>query len=706
MALSMELNLVLIRTGKNDEVAAYVLQLLRQHSTIAVCNALLQAVELETIEPFVFAIFLSATKSADCLVACLRQPYSVFVRRQAIKHYGRAWATPDRWHDAWIAIGGTQGLLDTLKTFSVDEVKQLFASVGSCNRGLDKPKEREAAIEELLKAMSPGLFPEAVFKNTDKRPLEHYAIPLVPACSTDFIGGLLAQGSGNHLYADCSKIRLTKTHGSLLRDYAVRTTFNNTAKRFPDDVGIYLREFCFREPSVSAEERKFSASMAFSEKLLEMRLDNPDIAWPSQLPETTIYFSLLHRCTYKEVGKGRQHEIYDLGLRLLERKPHLKNGFIGREQLLWSRLTEYWGRNPGDWEDLIIRGLRLGLGGSDRSIGDAFVKFASRSKIKEERAWPLLRLLCLHVPKDGVDIDDSDDLKALAKQKWTIQVFHKLPSEKAIRLLKGLIRVNQSFNFLQAASNNTILSMQALYDQRNVNALLFLTQLQARSPDGKQQAEAQQRARDAVTDLKNKSASSREQPERAQYAKAAGFFAIASGSLGLFGEHVAWLQRFLRDPLTVKIIFNRDAIASHDASELLSGIPQPLLENVELSAISASVAKANEILLKFHAHKQVAKREPSFQASDWKAVSSLLSAAVKTRIARANKLQMRLNAAPGQLYSAIWSQTFAMFSQVGTESMKEVCTLLSLFENMQIRRKCIRTLPNISLVGTFLWYSF
>ena len=54
----------------------------------------------------------------------------------------------------------------------------------------------------------------------------------------------------------------------------------------------------------------------------------------------------------------------------------------------------------------------------------------------------------------------------------------------------------------------------------------------------------------AVTDLKKKSTSSREQFERAEFAKAACFFAIASGSLELYGEIVAWLQRFIRDPVS------------------------------------------------------------------------------------------------------------------------------------------------------------
>jgi hypothetical protein len=214
--------------------------------------------------------------------------------------------------------------------------------------------------------------------------------------------------------------------------------------------------------------------------------------------------------------------------------------------------------------------------------------------------------------------------------------------------------------------------MQALYDQRNFEALRILTQLQARATDSNQRAEAYKRAEEAVANLKSKSASSREQPERAQYAKAAGFFAIASCSLKLYGEFVTWLQRFVRDPLTVKVVFSRDAIAPADSGSLLSGIPNPLPQDLSLSTISASVAEANEILLRFHAHKQLAKREPSYQKYDWKTVSTVLHTAIKTRIARARKLQKTLNAADGELYSAIWIQTFALFSQVGAESMQEV----------------------------------
>jgi hypothetical protein len=677
MAPSLTVDLLLIRTAKDKETAAYILQLLQQHSPTDICNTLLGAVEAETISPLIFSIFLSATKSCECIVLCLRQPISIFVRRQAIKHYGRAFQDPARWQLAWKAMGSTEGILRYLSSISVDEVKRFLTSIGGCNRGDVRPPQREQAIEQLLKAMSPALYPDALYKTTDKRPLDKYAIQLVPACSDDFISDLMAQGAKNHLYSGCSKTRLIKTHGTLLRDHAVRTTFNSVSKELPSDVYVYLLEFTSREPGVTADEHKFSASMAFSEQLLEKRLEHPDLPWPSYLSESQIYISLLHRCFRRKVTKQRLHQILDLGLRLLNTKAHLKNDFIVQDHFFWAQITVYWGKDPERWEDLVVKGLRLGLGSnSKRNISVGFTIFASKSGIKDDRTWPLLRLFCLHVPKNGVDIEVTTELKALARQKWDTQVFNRLSNDKAIRLLKGLLRANPNFDFLDASSGDSILSMQTLYDQHNFNALLYLTQLQTRSVDTNQQAEAAKRAEDAVADLKRKSASSREQPDRAQYAKAAGLFAIASGSLDIYGELVEWLQRFIRDPLTVKVIFHRDSIATIDASNLLSGIPKQLGNGASLSKISASVAKANEILLKFHAHKQLAKREPSFQAYDWKAVSALLRAAIKTRIYQAKQLQKMLNAADGELYGAIWSQTFAMFSQVGVESMHEVCKTL------------------------------
>ena len=53
-----------------------------------------------------------------------------------------------------------------------------------------------------------------------------------------------------------------------------------------------------------------------------------------------------------------------------------------------------------------------------------------------------------------------------------------------------------------------------------------------------------------IDEIKKRSASCRDQAERSFFAKSAVFYAIASGSLRLYGEVVRWSRRYIRDPVS------------------------------------------------------------------------------------------------------------------------------------------------------------
>jgi hypothetical protein len=700
----MKLDLSIIRGRSEKQKAQHILELLKQYEHVEVCKRLLTAVDDEIIEPQVFSIFLSATKSIDCILLCLRQPYSLFVRRHASKQYGRAIRDINRWQEAWNALGSTRGILQYLSEVSVREVRKFFKQVGrahrrvsqwdlvdvkfdasisaleaysrNASRVLHRPTDRALAIEELLKAMYPGQYPDVEYHSVDKRPLQKYAIATIPACSPDFVYSLL-EDNKSELLTKCSKARLINSHPLLLRDYTFRATFDEKLRPVPDDTHIYLREFCSSGPS--APKGKFSVSMIFSERLLMTRLLHMDVPWPQQSEESNIYISLLKRCWSKKVEKERLHEIMDLGMQLHAAKAKRKQSFAVPDDLFWHPIVEYWSKWPEHWQSLFFKGLQLGLGGSAKNIPNVFLKLANRSKVAKERSWELFRIVCLYTETEdirlGVDLNMSCPDKLLAKQKWTVETFRKLDDHSIHVLLDLLVRpgVNQNFDFLHGAPQNSILSQPNVDEQHNFNAQLWLIQLKTTLPGTDAQVKGRDKAADMIEQFKNKSVGSREQPERAKYAKAAGIVAIASGSLKLFGEHISWLQRFVRDPLTAKVVFAPNALASQEASNLLSAIPESWTEDITLDVVAENVAQANAILLNLHEHQELAKREPSYHNRDWQGVTTLLHDTIKTRIARARKLQQSLYASQGEVYSAIWSQTFAMFSQVGPDSMYKVC---------------------------------
>lgn len=418
--------------------------------------------------------------------------------------------------------------------------------------------------------------------------------------------------------------------------------------------------------------------MIYSEKLLTTRLLNMDGPWPQHSQDSDIYLSLLKRCRSKRLGREKLHEIMDLGMHLRAAKAKRKQSFPIPDDLFWHPIVEYWGKWPEHWQSLFCRGLQLGLGGSAKDIPNAFLKLANRTKITKERSWALFRLVCLYTecedPRRGVDINIGPLDKLLAKQKWTFETFRKLEDEKIHLLLGVLVQpgANQHFDFLHGAPQNSILSQPNVDEQHNFNARLWLIQLEVAVPGTEQQEKGLAKAAEMIAQFMKKSTASREQPERAKFAKAAGIVAIASGSLELFAKHISWLQRFVRDPLTAKVVFGPNALASQEASNLLSAIPESWTEGLSLEDTAANVARANKILLNLHEHQKLAKREPSYHRPDWQGVSTLLHDTITTRIARARKLQNSLDASQGEVYSAIWSQTLAMFSQVGPDSMYKV----------------------------------
>lgn len=198
----------------------------------------------------------------------------------------------------------------------------------------------------------------------------------------------------------------------------------------------------------------------------------------------------------------------------------------------------------------------------------------------------LLRMFCLHIPGVGIDLDTTDDFTVLAEQGWSSDVFYQLNKEHAIRLLNGLLFAKPEYGFLQFSSGYTsILYNQYNPSQPHSNAVLLSTLL-SRSSNA-----TQQKAINAVDELRRKSAISREQPERASLAKRASDYAIASSNIGLYSETITWQQRFVRDALTVKEIFGRGAVTTREGIELLSGIPQPLPENITLAQAAKQVER-------------------------------------------------------------------------------------------------------------------
>jgi hypothetical protein len=660
----INLNTRLIRDAKHRDFVSYLKELRQDHSDVAICQALFEAVDHGHVSPNLFGVFLRWSKCPDTIALCIQDGPSRFIRMQGIKQFGRALIDPVKWELAWTAVGRTERIVKLMAKISVSEVTALVKAIGACNRGQHKPRAREEAIEELVHALLPFHYPGSRFRSQDERPIQDRYAQMVPACSPAFVGQLLdSKDQSNPLYRLLPAGRLIKSHGELLRKRIIKGIVGDG--QVEADLRQYLATFIYKQPPKPGPDSKVSSSMLFATKVLQFRLDNveKDIGWLTGISDVDVLFSLLRRSIRRRLPETKKRDIIVLGLQLLEVKPSIKSALQSRG--LWSKLLVRWKRAPELYEDSFVLALRLGLGGSQNSICRDFLQTSRTLRAKPELRWPLLRRYCLHVPNKGIDIDEDVDFKPLAKQQWSSDVFEYLSKEEAVRLLKGLQSANPQYSFLRAMGGTSILSNQDIISQQNFNVALLLTLLQRDS------GAIQTKAQTGVDELRKKAATAREQADRAHFAKAASAYAIASGSLDLYEETITWLQRYVRDPLTLKVVFGRDAVLTSEGIELLSGIPQPLMEDNALANISSGVEQANRILINFHETMLLAKREPSFYQPDWSGVFSLFGSAISRRVSRAEELQKRLEGPEAEVYSAIWDGTLAMLEKVNVEFLNE-----------------------------------
>ncbi|KFY44992.1 hypothetical protein V494_01214 [Pseudogymnoascus sp. VKM F-4513 (FW-928)] len=658
----INLNIPLLRDGTFKEQSLYFHELRQNASEVDICHLLFSAVDQEHIKAQVVNIFLCQPVSPSAVALCILHGRARSIRKRGIKEFGKAMADPKRWEQQWEAIGGTKGLVGVFAKISVSEVRALAKKIGVCNRVPHNVRARDLAVEELLHALLPSHYPQSTLQSREKRPIKHFYAMMVPACSSEFVARLLdSRDISNPLYQKLPTKRLISTHGDLLQSRVMESMLGN--RRLDEPFDQYLEAFVYREPPRPCSDSRESESMAFATKILQLRVG--DIVngrvrpWPGTVSEANILQSILVRCLRRRLPETHVRDMIMLGLQLLDAKPDLKPSLVK----LWPFLMARWKRAPEFYEGLLVFALRLGIGARQTSIGADYYQSLRTFKVKPALRWPLLRLFCLHVPKNGVDIDTADDLKVLARQPWSTDMFYQLSKQEAIRLLEGLYKANPGYSFLGGATRPSILCDQNMMSQKNFNVVLFLAMLHRDSKGEHMKAVF------AVNELQKRAAISREQPHRAELASAAAAFSIASGNLDLYGETVKWQQRYVRDPLTTKQIFRHYDVLTKEGIELLSGIPDPLPEGITLREVASRVEKANQILQTFHDTMLLAKQEPSYQRSDWSGVTSLFGAVIGRRASRDLK-QLELGS-QSSIYSAIWAGTLAMLSRVNVDFLTQ-----------------------------------
>lgn len=644
------------------ELALHLRTTYEKQSARSVSTHLLRAIELEALPPTVFYIFLTSVESPCPLKGALWQRHSKYVRYAAIRRFGKDLKSVN-WGDAWHEVGGTEGLLDLFSQLSVSEVKELSKVIGCCpgRSAVKNGIERQRRVTELVQCLMCTLYPSSPYENRDQRPLHDHYAQMVPACTSGFVESVLRQQYHPLLESLLRKSwrkRLVQHHFELLRRFVLEVISKEdsledaAAQRILDCVPLLLQS----TPSVPVVEPRFSASMSLAVTILERITVEEEIRFPERIFMPLLMVPLIRRLKARKVDLSRVQQIVELAAKYLQKHEHARTKLSPVKGNLMIYIADYWSYNALLFKRCLIEFINLLRNGSQRAV--SYYQNLIHRVAKPQR-YDLLRIICLHGTNIRVDIESDDELKTTSIERWPIPVFQVLHRDHSLSLLQRLIRLKPEANFLELgfASGYTILSQPRSPSSRFGDPRLLLAILQP----GSENAELQDQI-NVLETLKSKATKSREQTERAFFAKSAAFHAIATGSLKLYGDVVQWTRRFLRDAMTVKVIYSPDVTCTAEGIVLLGGIPQHL-DPWNAADIRTKITKANSIVLDFLETAVISLREPSFHAPDWAGPLSLFREVVIARISNVDRLKSHFQLSDDQIYDILWSETIATLLQ-------------------------------------------
>ena len=658
------------------DLAIYFRQQSARVSIEEITNHLLDSVQSEALSPDIFATFLVAVKSPTALVAALRQPFSFFLRQAAIKRFGKVLKTNER-TAVWDAVGGVQGLLDILNDLSVAEVDLMCKVIGWSARcpldssGNGESTEMQLRVTELLQGLLPKLYPDCLYQTQDQRPLLHRYAHLVPACTSEYIKTMIMDDSHPFHWDQWRVRRIVRCHWPMLQQLVLQTiesetsvlTTREAAEGLAADslMECYLPHLLTEVPQLPGHVRNFSASMSFSLEVLRRLVTGwRELDFFKDSFESRLVVPLMRRAVEGKGSRESIRDIIDLTLTYLERHTNVCRNSYFVEDSFPAYVARAWDKQPDIFEPQLVSTLKYQSYGKPKSF-DAFKGILG--VVKTEHRYHIFRLVILHSSGLKIDIDDDAGLTRLPLRVWPIDLFLSISSHKACELLQRLMRLKPEGDFLELPSQSTRLSLPSILRQppsptsNHADTRLLLTLLDVEGGDAKRHAKA------SVEKYKEKAFKSREQPVRAFYACSSAFYAIASGSLDLYGQIVLWLRRYLRDPLSTKTIFSGDAINTQEGIALLSGVPADLSFH-SIDGVQKMVLKANKALADLLETAICATAEPSFDRSDWLGVKVLFRHVIEARIANSHRLQHSLNLKDDDVTKVLWTPTLDMLLQL------------------------------------------
>ncbi|KAF2703838.1 hypothetical protein K504DRAFT_463266 [Pleomassaria siparia CBS 279.74] len=666
--MSSSLDTRTIRASTQSDLAQHLRHVRKTSSDSTITRQLLKAIECGSILPSAFAVWLGVSRSPHAVTQAWKQKFSVQIRHFGTKRLSKLLHSP-QWSQIWESLGGTQGLLDCFSDFSVLEVKNVCLVIGASINGQDLEEKRER-VTELLQALMPRLFPHTQSQTPDLRPLFKIYQHLVPGCTPDLVTSVLNHKVGrewSHFHIQ----HLFRTHPGVLRDLSLQTVFNNRL-----DGGQWLMPLIKNQPPTTGAYPKFSASMQFSLDVLRLLVKEETSAFPEDNFVESLAEPLLKRALRKRVDWTYIEEMFDLIVYYLKIHPVAAS----KLQINCGRLLHFaaicWSNRAELFESSFTALLSLWHKGQTSSVVQISSLEVLLKSVAKFRRYDLLRFC--YKTLTAKNIDYEKDLKE-AEGSLLPRLLDNLQPEQALGLFTRLRRARGDKGLVHIGPPGlSITGVASVPDERMGDADMFQVVLMQRNGDAQNSelhsekakrfaGEAEQLARTRLEDQKKRAMSSSDQSHRAHYAQSALSYSIASRSLQLYKETQIWARRFIRDPLTARLLHCH---YPDEAIGLLAGIPVELTKNDRPSDIRLRIEEANEILLDLFETMRLALREPSFAKQHWGGALGVFPQVVEERMRRSASLKKVVDQSDDEVYDVIWKDTLAMLLTLEEEALK------------------------------------
>ncbi|OSS53809.1 hypothetical protein B5807_00744 [Epicoccum nigrum] len=641
-----------LRSLALDQLPAELSTLRSESTDDTITEQLLGAIEHGLIPTSIFAVWLGICKSPLAVRQALKQRISVKVRFLGIAQLKHSLQSA-QWEEFWDGLGGSAGLLDLLGDLSVREVRSACKAIGRVATEGDVLRKRQR-VTELFKGFYPNIFPEAVAKTHDSRPLTKFYEELVPACTTELVEWITSQEQDGK-WRFVRENKLLKYHADSVGRAAIRSVFEgrSSSGKYKDrlekiSTGRPAQLFLSETPPT---EERFSSSMTFALQLLRHVVETKSTQLEDSWVLKNLIQPLLKRAMSKRVSWPSTQNIATLATEFLRQQPSAARALTGNRHDLLHLVGICWSRRSTLFEPQLKQLVKAVFDEKPtfETLGNLLIG------VPRSRRYALLRLFCKETMY--VDLESGTNLSE-TRGRLSADLLSALQAPDAMKLFKCLRDTRGDAELVDLGFYTSVLVTTRTPDVYEGDPDIYYLVLLNRN-GMYEEAEAYASKIMEVRKKNTQTASNRER--RAEYALSAWACASASGSLALLSETVQWARRFVRDQLTAARLFSN---CYDEMIQLLSGFRKHTTTLPKLDELRGRVKTANKIMLDLLEIACSAVREPHFRVGDWRLILDLFNQVIKERLCFLANLQDASEVSDRDLYHAMWSDTIPILLQV------------------------------------------